>query len=148
MTRKPADRPIRAAGGLLERRDGGSLRIAVIRRKRYRHSDGTPGDWSLPKGKREKGETLEETALREVREETGLGARLTGGEPFEIGYVVAGRPKSVTYFRMTCDAAAHAGEPDGSEVDVLEWLTPAVALARLTYDSERGVVAAAYGLAL
>ena len=32
--------------------------------------------WTLPKGKREKGETNEETALREIREETGVSGRI------------------------------------------------------------------------
>ena len=52
---------VKAAGGVV-RRDG---RIAVVHRPRY-------DDWSLPKGKLDPGETWEEAALREVREETGL----------------------------------------------------------------------------
>ena len=51
---------IEAAGGLVRSSDG---RILMIRRL---------GKWDLPKGKNEKGETLQETAIREVVEECGL----------------------------------------------------------------------------
>ena len=114
---------IRGAGGILRRGD----RIAVIHR---------PGhdDWSFPKGKVEAGESLEETALREVAEETGCRAKL--GEFVDvIHYRVSGRPKEVHYWQMEV-----VGKPDfqpSREVDRMEWLTPAEALARLTYERER-----------
>ena len=51
---------IEAAGGLVTLADG---RILLIERL---------GKWDLPKGKGEKGESLQETAIREVMEECGL----------------------------------------------------------------------------
>ncbi len=51
---------IRAGGGLVENENGEVL--FIFRR----------GKWDLPKGKLDKGETLEECALREVTEETGI----------------------------------------------------------------------------
>src|SRR4051812_48020306 len=51
---------IRAAGGLVVN-DGGEM-LFIFRR----------GKWDLPKGKLEEGEDLEECAVREVEEETGL----------------------------------------------------------------------------
>jgi 8-oxo-dGTP diphosphatase len=51
---------IQAAGGVLMR-DG---LLAVVHRPRY-------DDWSLPKGKLDRGESFEDAALREVWEETG-----------------------------------------------------------------------------
>ncbi|MEA2340118.1 MAG: 8-oxo-dGTP diphosphatase, partial [Solirubrobacteraceae bacterium] len=57
--------PVRAAGGVVV--DGG--RVCAIHRPLYE-------DWSLPKGKLEPGETFEEAAVREVREETSLGCAL------------------------------------------------------------------------
>jgi 8-oxo-dGTP pyrophosphatase MutT (NUDIX family) len=56
-------RYIEAAGGLVSLSDG---RILVIKRL---------GKWDLPKGKAEKGESLQETAIREVMEECGLKTR-------------------------------------------------------------------------
>lgn len=52
--------PIDAAGGVVEDEKG---RVLMM----YRH-----GRWDLPKGKRDPGESLEDCALREVQEETGL----------------------------------------------------------------------------
>ena len=52
--------PIEAAGGVVSNPDGGVLMI-------YRR-----GKWDLPKGKKDDGENLEECAVREVIEETGL----------------------------------------------------------------------------
>lgn len=51
--------------------------------------------WTLPKGKLEAGETLEQAALREVREEAGVKARIRG----YVG-VHEGRRSCVHYFQM------------------------------------------------
>ena len=56
---------VRAAGGVIVR-DG---RVAVVHRPRY-------DDWSLPKGKADRGESDEACALREIEEETGLRCEL------------------------------------------------------------------------
>ena len=50
---------------MLSREDDRRTRVAVIHRPKYM-------DWSLPKGKLEKGEDCKEAALREVEEETGF----------------------------------------------------------------------------
>src|SRR5260370_37868428 len=61
---------VRAAGGVIRRNGSrGATRGAIVHRPGY-------DDWSFPKGKVDRGETLEETALREVEEETGLRCRL------------------------------------------------------------------------
>src|SRR4051794_20619650 len=57
-----------AAGGLVWRVRNGEQQLAIVHRPR--------GDWVLPKGGVEAGESLEEAALREVREETGVNAEL------------------------------------------------------------------------
>ena len=118
---------IEAAGGLLWRRAGGVEELAVIHRPRH-------SDWSLPKGKRDPGESWQETALREVLEETACRAeidRFAGGTV----YTVKGRPKVVLFWHMTVDREA-SFEPN-DEVDRLEWLPPEAALGRLSYGTER-----------
>jgi 8-oxo-dGTP pyrophosphatase MutT (NUDIX family) len=62
-----------AAGGLVLN-DRGEL-LMIFRR----------GKWDLPKGKLEEGETIEDCALREVMEETGL-INIERGELIDIGY--------------------------------------------------------------
>jgi 8-oxo-dGTP diphosphatase len=121
-------RQVRAAGGVVER-DG---LLAVVHRPRY-------DDWSLPKGKLGRGESWEQAALREVREETGLDCEL--GDPLpEVRYLDGrGRPKTVRYWRMT----ARGGDFSvNEEVDELRWLTPVQAAELLTYDHDRRLVQA------
>ena len=122
---------IEAAGGVVMR-DG---RLLVVHRPRY-------DDWSLPKGKLDAGETFEEAALREVWEETGVRARLVRELP-SVEYSVRDRPKLVRYWLMAVES--DPGFSPNDEVDVVRWLSPADALDVLTYDRDKGVVAAAAG---
>lgn len=121
---------IEAAGGILWRRAGDALELAVIHRPRH-------GDWSLPKGKRDPGESWQQTALREMHEETGCRAAL---ESFAGGtiYEVRERPKVVLFWNMGIIEQAPF-EPN-DEVDRLVWLTPAAALERLDYETERALL--------
>ena len=135
--------PVRAAGGLLERRDGPGVRIAVVHRTRYRDRSGNPGDLVLPKGKAEPGEDLAATALREVLEETGCRGR-PSGPVFRCRYEVDGRPKEVTFLAM--ELVEEGNPPDAAEVAAVHWLTPSETVARLTYDTEREIVRRAFGV--
>jgi 8-oxo-dGTP diphosphatase len=78
-----------------------------------------------------------------VAEETGYHAEIVGPS-FTIEYLVAGRPKVVCFIRMV--AIAVTGELDTSEVEAVCWLSPAQAVARLTYLNERQLVRQVYGL--
>jgi 8-oxo-dGTP diphosphatase len=120
---------VRAAGGMVVR-DG---LVAVVHRPRY-------DDWTLPKGKLDKGETFEDAALREVEEETGLQARLVRELP-PVNYEVRGRPKVVRYWLM--EVESDEGFVANAEVDEVRWVEPAEALALLTYDRDRDVLRAA-----
>jgi 8-oxo-dGTP pyrophosphatase MutT (NUDIX family) len=129
---------ILAAGGVLERRDEtAGVQIALVHRKRYRHSDGSDGDWSLPKGKCKDNETFEETALREVKEETGYSGTIVG-PGYPSLYRVGEKHKLVMFFPMVCKQ--RRGHPDESEIREVVWLTREEALSRMTYDSERTLV--------
>ncbi len=116
---------VRAAGGIVVREGA----ILVVHRPRY-------GDWSLPKGKLEDGESWAQAAQREVEEETGLRC-VVEEEVGRTHYAVAEGPKEVRYFRMTATGEARAQ----NEVDELRWLTPDGAAALLSYDYDRELVA-------
>jgi 8-oxo-dGTP pyrophosphatase MutT (NUDIX family) len=128
------DRTVQAAGGVVTRtRADGTPEFLVVHRPRY-------DDWSLPKGKAEPGESLEETARRELEEETGMQVELGDKLPTSEYVDRHGRPKIVHYWRMT-----PVGETTwfpNDEVDQTRWITAAETATLLTYEHDRRLVAA------
>jgi phosphohistidine phosphatase SixA len=96
-------------------------------------------DWSFPKGKADKGETDEETALREVEEETGFTCALGQELPSTTYRDSAGRPKVVRYWTMRIVSGSF--EPH-KEVDAIRWERRDEAAATLSYDRDREVLRA------
>jgi 8-oxo-dGTP diphosphatase len=139
MFDKLNEKVIEAAGGIVERDAPDGPLIAVIYRERY------GGEWGLPKGKRQVGESWQETALREVEEEIGQPSVITGIAG-ATGYLVNGVPKLVLYWRMHVDY----GTPflPNDEVRKLTWLTPRKAIEQLKYQEEVTLVKLAYNLEL
>jgi 8-oxo-dGTP diphosphatase len=121
-----------AAGAVLWREVNKQLMVAVIHRARY-------DDWSFAKGKLDPGETLPETAVREIAEETGLKIKL-GIHLDVIRYTVAnGTPKEVHYWasRVTDSALANSKFKPSEEVASVEWRTPDEARKVLSYDFDQ-----------
>ena len=124
---------VRAAGGAVMRpRAGGGVEICLIHRPKY-------GDWSLPKGKLERGESFEEAALREVFEETGVRARLRQELALTRYTDKKGRPKVVRYWLM--DVAFDTGFRPNDEVDAVEWLELPIAATRVSYEHDQELIA-------
>jgi ADP-ribose pyrophosphatase YjhB (NUDIX family) len=123
---------IRAAGGLLWRPAGAGYELAVIYRQRY-------ADWTLPKGKLHAGESWQEAALREVGEETGYWASITGFAG-AVAYTTERGPKVVRFWHMT--VTGETGLPVDPEVSSVHWLTHADACRRLQYPLERALLEA------
>ncbi|HVF07173.1 MAG TPA: NUDIX hydrolase [Actinomycetota bacterium] len=122
---------VRAAGGVVRRRQRGETEVALVHRPRY-------DDWTFPKGKALDGEPDEQTAEREVREETGLRCDL-GPELERIRYRDHfGRPKVVRYWLMY---PAGGSFVPNREVDDLRWVDVATARTMLTYERDRRVLA-------
>ncbi|MGN6598824.1 MAG: NUDIX hydrolase [Actinomycetales bacterium] len=126
--------PVLAAGGVVWRGLGDDLQVALVHRPRY-------DDWSLPKGKRDRGEHLVVTAVREIWEETGARVRL-GASLGTITYPVldgAGRQRDKTVHFWS--AAFEEGDfTPNDEVDELAWCSVPAARRRLTRQAEVDVL--------
>jgi 8-oxo-dGTP diphosphatase len=130
---------VRAAGTVLWRRaDDDHVEIAVVHRPHR-------SDWSLPKGKFERGETAPACAVRETEEETGYRSvlrRPLGDVDYVVPTPVPGR-KQVTYFAAEAVKGPFESNDFESddEVDELRWLPPDRAADLLSYDTDREVLA-------
>ena len=122
MTKPPSI--LRAAGGVVRRDGDAGPEVLLVHRPRY-------NDWSLPKGKRDPGETDEQCAVREVAEETGIVCHL-GMELLPLRYTDRkGRDKVVRWWVMT-PVDERAFEPN-DEVDDRRWVPVADAAGLASY---------------
>ena len=99
------------------------------------------GHWSFPKGHVEKKETESETALREIKEETGLKVDLDTGFRQMVTY--SPKPnvmKDVIYF--AAEAKKDNARPQPEEVLEICWKEPEEALSLVTYATDREVLQA------
>jgi 8-oxo-dGTP pyrophosphatase MutT (NUDIX family)/phosphohistidine phosphatase SixA len=130
-----ATAPVRAAGCAVWRHGDGGLETALVHRPKY-------DDWSLPKGKPEAGEHLLETAVREVREETGL-AVVVGRRSIRTSYDILGPdgglvPKEVDYWTARWTGLDFVAN---DEADELRWLPLEDAAALCSHPHDRDVLA-------
>jgi len=129
-----------SAGGIVVRHESGQPWLVVGMRRRER--DGRT--WTLPKGTPNPGESREETALREVREETGLEVRITGPlDSIEYWFVQSGTRihKTVHYYLMEPTGGALEGHDH--EFHEVRWIPFDQAATMLTFETERALVARA-----
>jgi 8-oxo-dGTP diphosphatase len=123
-----------AGGIVLRTAAAGATEIAVVHRRRH------GGDFTLPKGHPDRGETLQQAAVREVLEETGCLVAQPGEdeEPLPIAYLAGGRPKIVVFYRMQLQQQTQT--QDRGEVRETLWLSIDEARARLSYTEEGRLV--------
>ncbi len=127
-----------AAGALVWRiSDGGELEVLAVHRPRY-------NDWSWPKGKLDKGETLPACAVREVAEETRVHVELGPPLPTLRYPVGSGRTKVVKYWSARVvdkDSVPVTARPkvkraSKNEIDEVRWLTVAEAKKTITLSDD------------
>ena len=129
-----------SAGGIVVRYEAGRPQLVVGSRRRERDIR----TWTLPKGTPDRHETTEETALREVAEETGLEVRITAPlDSIEYWFVLSGTRihKTVHYFLMEPTGGDLAGHDH--EFEEVRWVRFDEADALLTFETERALVARA-----
>jgi 8-oxo-dGTP pyrophosphatase MutT (NUDIX family) len=130
---RPVEKAV-SAGGVVCRRGESGLEIAIC----GRDSDGV---WGLPKGTPDAGESLEQTALREVTEETGLQVRLLdkiGVIEYWFARERTRYHKWVHYYLM--EATGGDTTKHDVEYDRVEWRPVEQALKTLTFKNELDMV--------
>jgi len=116
------------AGGVVVRSDTGAHRFLLVQASR------NPNHWVLPKGHIDPGETAEQAAVREVREETGVVAEIVS----ELGvdsYSLPHEEVRALYYRMR-----FAGEVPADEERALHWLEFPQALGTLSFARSRALL--------
>jgi 8-oxo-dGTP diphosphatase len=132
-----ADRVVVAAGGVVLRTLDDVPHVLVVHRPRY-------DDWSLPKGHLDAGEGLQEAAVREVEEETGVLGRIVapaGTTEHPITLAEGNAIKRVHWYVMHPTATSDPStRPADEEVDVAAWWPVMRALTDLTHAGERALL--------
>jgi len=123
-----AGRPIVGVGAVLWR---GPESILLVRRARAPRL----GEWSLPGGRVEAGETLRAALAREIREETGLAVEIGG--LIDVAELIEARH----YVLIDFTAHWRGGEAcAASDAAACGWFAPAEALAKVNWDETRRII--------
>jgi ADP-ribose pyrophosphatase YjhB (NUDIX family) len=135
----PKHWPVKRAesfGGVVVRSADDGISVAMVRTRNLKGES----VWTLPKGTPDDEETPEETALREVREETGLEVRIL--QPLDsITYWFVSTKDRARYRKTVRLYLMEATGGDTSqhdhEIDEVEWVPISQAVKRASYPSDR-----------
>ena len=121
-----------SCGAVVFRNDATEKKFLLIRNKRSAH-------WGFPKGHIEPGENNEQTAIREVLEETGINIRVLPNFKKCSEYTIQGRiEKSVSIFLAETDDVEYTIQPE--EIEECGWFSYYDALKTLNYDNDKRIL--------
>lgn len=121
-----------SCGAVVFKMEDGIRKFLLIRNKRSAH-------WGFPKGHVEPGETEEETAIREVFEETGLHIEILPGFVKKSDYTIQGKiEKSVSIFLASTEESDYTLQEE--EIKEGGWFDFEQALATLNYDNDKMIL--------
>lgn len=122
----------KSCGAIVYRKFHGNTEILLIRHVKS-------GYWSFPKGHTEGSETEEETARREIMEETGLEVFMDTGFRETVVYSPKrDTTKTVVYF--VAKAKTYDFVPQEDEIGEIKWVEIGQSLNYLTYDNDKLIV--------
>jgi len=128
-----------SSGGVVFRERNERIEVVLI----SHHNQRGKTIWCLPKGTVEKGETLEDTARREIREETGLQGKIVD-RIGEIQYWFFSKEEQARIFKTVhfylLEYLGGSERDHNYEVDEARWVPLPEALEMLTHESERGIL--------
>ncbi len=121
-----------SCGAVIFREDNGVKKFLLIRNKRSAH-------WGFPKGHIEPGETKEETAIREVLEETGINIEIIPGFVKNSEYSIQGKiEKSVSIF--LAKTAQNEYKLQEEEIEECGWYNFDESLRVLNYENDKYIL--------
>ena len=126
----------KSCGGLIYREHEGETHILLLK-----HRCG--GHWSFPKGHMEAGETEMETALREIREETGLRVFLREGFREAVEYSPKPNVKKQVIYFIGFTLNESTLHPQEEEVSELQWMEIHAAYEAVTFRNDKNLIAKA-----
>ena len=136
-------RELVSAGGVAFRKNGNSSEVVLIKTS-------SEGRWQLPKGLIDPGESSEQAAIREVREEAGIECKIVNGlDSIDYWYVehhgkVPERIHKTVHFFLMQYVAGDVGDHD-DEVSEARWVDAPDALKMLAFATEKSIVEKAIG---
>ena len=121
-----------SCGAVVYRDIKGEVRYLLIKNKRSAH-------WGFPKGHIEPGETKQQTAVREVLEETGIHVKLINGFESVSKYKIQNKiEKVVSIFVGTTNDTSTCIQPE--EIEDYIWLTYDRALSILKFENDKAII--------
>ena len=121
-----------SCGAVVFRNDNSGKKFLLIRNKRSAH-------WGFPKGHIEPGENHEQTAIREVLEETGINIKILPGFKKCSEYTIQGRiEKSVSIFLAETDDVEYTIQAE--EIEECGWFSYSDAIKTLNYDNDKRIL--------